>query len=372
MNFSHLDRFFADILELGLPMYHCIVYDHHKPVYEKKGGYVDLAEKRTHVPGQKYFLFSCTKLITTAALLTLVEKGKIALSDPLSKYLPAFSHMNVLEDGALRPAKAEITLWNLFTMTAGFTYNLTSPEIVALQKEKGNAFSSMDLADALSREPLAFDPGARWQYSLCHDVLAAVAEAVTGVRFADFVRDTVFLPLGMKNSRFGGYPLPGEDFATQYHYDGQRKSVTKIALSNSYVLGDNHDSGGAGVVSTVEDYILFADAMANGGVGASGARILSPETISLWHKGALSPLQARTYNWQQFLGCDYGLGVYSVKDTAPGSDATIFGWNGAAGSMAMLCPERGVSLFYAQHTRENPEGPTCPALREALFAAMRG
>ena len=377
MNFQPLSEYLETLFDWGLPMYDCIVWQDHKELFRQKNGFIDLASRRPHEPNVKYFVYSCSKAVTTAAALTLLEKGKIKLTDPLAAYFPECAHLSVADqigggEVSIREAEGEITLWNLFTMTAGFNYNLTSPSLTEAVAEKGEAFTSRDLVRALAKEPLSFDPGNRWQYSLCHDVLAGVVEEVTGRPFGDFVRETIFAPLGMENSSYRMVPDEGEPFVTQYRYNEEEKSVSEIPPTNPYVLSPNHHSGGAGMISTPEDFVRFGDAMAGGGTGWTGAKILSPETVALWHEGALSPTQARSYVWRQFRGTTYGLGVYKQVSESPDGNLSIFGWNGSTGGMLMMCPEARTALFYAQHTRGNPEYPVCNELREVLFRCIRG
>ena len=142
---------------------------------------------------------------------------------------------------------------------------------------------------------------------------------------------------------------------------------------NSYILGDDYDSGGAGVITSAEDFILFADAMANGGCGRNGARILSPETVRLWQTNALRAGELRSFNWPQYKGYGYGLGIRTLVDrAAAGTTSPVgeCGWNGAAGSTVFLLPERGISVFYAQHTLNPHEEEIFPVLREAVMRSL--
>lgn len=378
MDFSHLDRYLDSLLAAGLPMYDCTVWQNHEEIYRRAGGYIDVAEKRRHEPGTKYFFYSCTKPVTTAAAMTLIEAGRCRLNDPLSAYLPEFAEMTVAEraeDGTVttRPAQTAILVRDLFTMTAGFNYNLNAPSVKAAVAAAHGRPTTRDVARAIAKEPLSFDPGDRWQYSLCHDVLAAFAEEVAGRRFADFVRETVFAPLGMEDTSYHLTEASAARLAKLYRFEAERRQAVPIPCVNNYVLGDRYDSGGAGLVSTVEDYILFADAMANGGEGKNGARILAPETVELWRTPALTPHAARTFNWPQFAGSSYAFGIQRLTDrAAAGATAPlgVCGWNGAAGSIAMISPETGVSVVCAQHALTPPEDTMFPAFRNVVFSCL--
>lgn len=379
MDFTYLDQYLDSLLESGFPMYDCTVHVGYDEVYRRKGGFTDVASRKTHEPNTKYFLYSCTKPITTCAALTLLEKGKIRLHDPIDMYLPEFGEMKVRErkpngEEFLRPAKTKITVRDLFAMTAGFSYNITSQTIKDAVAATNGKAPTREIVRAFAKEPLFCDPGSFFRYSLCHDVLAALCEVVSGIRFADYVRETIFAPLGMTNSAFH---IPESEMksamATQYRYNDDTRSVYEVPLTNYLILGPEYDSGGAGVISTAEDYILFAEAMANGGKGKSGARILSPATIDLWRMPALTPQQKTTFDDDYFCGYSYGLGVRTMENRGIGGSTGPngeFGWSGAAGSIVYISPDDNVSIFHAQHTLNPQEGSVLPALRNVIFACL--
>lgn len=379
MDFTYLDQYLDSLLDEGFPMYDCTIHVGYEEVYRRCGGFTDVASRRTHEPDTRYFLYSCSKPITTCAALTLLEKGKFRLHDPIDRYLPEFAEMKVRErrpngEEILRPAKTKITVRDLFTMTAGFSYNVTCQTIKDAVAQTGGKAPTREIVRAFAKEPLFCDPGSYYRYSLCHDVLAALCEVVSGVRFADYVRETVFTPLGMKNSTFHLSPEEmKETMATQYSYKAAERKSYAVPLSNYLILGDEYDSGGAGVISTTEDYILFAEAMANGGVGRNGARILAPTTIDLWRTPALTPQQKTTFDDDYFCGYSYGLGVRTMENRGIGGSIGPngeFGWSGAAGSLVYISPETNVSIFCAQHMLQPPEGQTLPALRNVAFACL--
>ncbi len=379
MDFTYLDKFLDSLLDYGFPMYDCAVHVGYEEVYRRTGGFIDVASRKTHEPDTKYFLYSCSKPITTCAALTLLEKGKFRLHDPIDMYLPEFAEMTVRDkdengEELLRPAKTKITVRDLFTMTAGFGYNVTCQTIKDAVAATGGKAPTREIIRAFAKEPLFFDPGAYFKYSMCHDVLAALCEVVSGVRFADYVREAVFAPLGMENS---AYHISEEEMktkmATQYNYKNATNSVYEVPLSNYLILGSEYDSGGAGVISTADDYILFAEAMSNGGKGRSGARILAPSTIDMWRAPALTAQQKTTFNDDYFCGYSYGLGVRTMENPGfGGSTGPVgeFGWSGAAGSIVYMSPNNNVSVFHAQHTLNPQEGYVLPALRNVVFACL--
>lgn len=369
MNFTYLDQYLDSLLDFGFPMYDCIVHVRHEEVYRRRGGKIGGEYSR-------YFLYSVSKTVTCAAALSLLEQGKYRLSDPVSAYLPEYADVQVSErysDGRayLRPARTSIRIRDLFTMTAGLNYNLDTDAIRdVLAKTDGRA-PTREIARAIAKEPLSFDPGDRWQYSLCHDVLAALAEVIAGERFADYVKRIILDPLGMTHT---DYHLPaGVELNQQYRYNDEKHIAEPVANTSRHILGPEYDSGGAGLVSCPEDLILFADAMANGGVGKTGARILAAETVDLWRTPALTDHQKRTMTWSQLAGYSYGLGVRTLTDRiAAGSIGPVgeFGWGGAAGALVYMVPETGTAVYLAQHTLNPHEEKVLPELRNVIFSCL--
>ncbi|MBR6737791.1 MAG: beta-lactamase family protein [Clostridia bacterium] len=150
---------------------------------------------------EKLLMFSMSKPITAVATLLAVQKGIISFSDPVSKYLPFVSNAFLLENGVKVKPKTKITVYSLITMTSGLDYVLETPEVE-------NAFIRNDLTDTVTAlklkllSPLACEPNTKFLYSLSHDLLGAVIEVASNKRFADFVKDELFIPLDMKNSTF--------------------------------------------------------------------------------------------------------------------------------------------------------------------------
>ncbi|MDD4774356.1 MAG: serine hydrolase [Eubacteriales bacterium] len=373
INFIPLDSYLDSLLDFGFPMFDCTVHRNCEELYSRRGGYIDAEKKLRHQPHTLYYLYSVSKVVTCAAALTLLDDGAFTLDDPIAQYMPEFAAMKVrhsLSDGtvSLTDALRDITVEHLFTMSAGFDYNLNSESIKAA-REKYPAAPTREIIRALAQEPLCFEPGERWQYSLCHDLLAALCEVVSGRRFADYVRDRIFMPLGMEHSSYHISEAEKSEMAQQYIYNDAEKRADIFGKTNGYILGDDYDSGGAGMISTAGDCIRFADALACGGVGANGARILRPETVELMRANRLSPAQLGDYCWDQLRGYGYGLGVRTMTDRETGPYGE-FGWGGAAGALTYIDPDRGIAVYYAQHTLNPHEEKVLPELRDVIFGCL--
>lgn len=343
--FPSLNRLLDSFEEMGVPSFDIEVRHHGKKVFRRMYGYSD-AEKKVPINGtERYYVYSCSKVITCAAALTLVEQKKLSLSDPLSDYLPEFARMKVRENGVLRAAKRPITIEHLFTMSAGFTYQLDSDGMRA-GKIETHGCETREMMRYLAREPLIFDPGDRFQYSLCHDVLAAVVQVAAGERFGAYVKRAVFDPLGMTHSTYapGEYRL--EDLAAQYVYSAEDKTFRKYD-KNVFILGPKYESGGAGCVSTVDDFMKFLEAL------RTGDSILSNETIELLSKNRLSPAQLATYDVNLTeKGYGYGLGYRCPLDDS--SEASDIGWGGAAAAYLACDRKYDYAVYYAQHSLSSP------------------
>lgn len=356
----------------------CVAYYKGEKVYEHSAGFADV-EKGERMTGDKLlFVYSITKVVTTLAALQLLEKGMYHLNDALSDYMPEFSDMTVRktdENGEPVVVRAEkqLKVRDLFQMTCGYDYNLETQQIKNRMSAPG-CISTMEMARALSETPLLFEPGERWCYGLGHDILAAFVEKLTGQRFADYVKENVFDPVGMKNSYFH---LPEQELearmAQQYVFDDATVSYKPIGKGNWAVFGDEYDSGGAGIISTVSDIALFAKVIAGGGVTDSGKRIISKATIELWRTNCLDENVLKWYDWDALSGYGYGLGVRThISKARSGSLSPLgeFGWTGAAGGFMIIDPDNDAALFYAHHMQNNQEYFTNPRLRNLFYSCL--
>lgn len=201
--------------------------------------------------------------------------------------------------------------------------------------------------------PLIFDPGARFNYSLCHDVLAGVVEAISGMSYGEYLKKNIFEPLGIQEMCFHVTDAILPRISAQYVHDPKLKKPVPTELSCPYKLSEKYESGGAGLVGGARDYILLADALACGGLGKTGHRILNPKTVDLMRKNHLNEAQLNSFG-RQDSGYSYGLGVRTKikqKENNAYSPLGEFGWDGAAGAFILIDPENKLSLFYVQHVR---------------------
>lgn len=377
MDFSELKRFLDSLPEMGIPGVDMTVYQAHRSIFRHSAGFSD---REAEVPVRRdetYFAYSCTKPLTVVCALQLLEKGAFLMSDPLSEFLPEYQNLKVRETDAQgrvreRPAKREIRMGDLFTMTAGLDYNLKAPEINRVIAATNGRAPTREIMRAIAAGGLCFDPGAHWQYSLCLDVLAGAVEVISGMRFETYMKKNLFEPLGMTMSSLHLTDAQAAHLAKQYRRD-ERDVVSPIPAEASYILGEDYDSGGAGLITTVNDYIRFSDALACGGVGLTGERILSRASIELMRENHLTGAQMADFNWPQMVGYGYGLGVRTLVSRATGgalSPVGEFGWGGAAGAYTLIDPENQLSVYFAEHMLNSYEPYVHPRLRNLLYAAL--
>ena len=318
-----------------------------------------------------YWLYSATKLFTAVMFCRLLEQGKLHLEDRVSDYLPEYAALTIRDrEGDLHPAKNPLLLEHLISMCGGLTYNISDPLITEAEDR-----STRGIVRRISRMPLVGEPGETYEYSLCHDVLAAVMEIVTGKRYAELLQQEIIGPLGMTRTAFHPSPSLAQEFAPQYRWKGLRHPPV-LCTGNMFCFSDDYDSGGAGLCSTQEDYILLPEALANGGRGRDGYPLLQPETIELMRENHIygHRLDGFTLRWGRLRSYGYGLGVRTRLDQSDGSLAPVgeFGWDGAAGAYCIIDPTNHLSAFYIQHVLEM--GPVFdeihPKLRDLLYLGL--
>lgn len=339
MEMKNLEKLLGEMLYV-YPTHDCIVKKDGESV-ARIIGRDETVHKRELTGKEKYNLYSCSKPITCVVALTLYEKGKFALDDDLAEYLPEFGDMLVRSGCGAFPAKNKIKVRDLFTMTAGFDYNTDSPAIRRFKADTDGKCPTALFPKYLAAEPLSFEPRTSWEYSLCHDVLVCLVEKITGENFDDYARKVVFDPLGMKNTTYR--LVADEEKSEQYMWNETEKRP--IPCGNDikwYRFGSEYESGGAGAVSTVEDYIAFLEGLRTG-------KIIRPDTLALMSEDRLDDLTRHAYCGAE--GYGYGLGV---RVPLVGSSRTDIGWGGAAGSFLALDAKNGISVFCALHTLCSP------------------
>lgn len=392
MDFTNLKKFMDHMAAERTPGNAVEVYLGGKKVFQYFAGYADLENQISLTGEEMYNIYSCSKITTVTAGTQLLECGKILLGDPLYEYIPEFRHMYVkTPDGGVREAQNPITIGDLFTMTAGFTYDMNSAGFQKARQVTEGKMDTVETIRCVAADPLAFEPGTHWQYSICHDVLAALVSVVSGQKFRDYVRENIFEPLDMTESFYHHTPEVLDRMAQQYSFvpennenfdiveaqkfgSGNKGYFKNVGKSVSHILGEEYDSGGAGIITSVSDYAKLMAALAGYGKGLTGERILSPYSVDLMRNNRLTPELLKDFNWKQLAGCGYGLGVRTHIDPAKSgviSNLGEFGWGGAAGATAIIDPETTLGVFYVQHALNPREEYYQPRLRNVVYSCLK-
>jgi CubicO group peptidase (beta-lactamase class C family) len=351
---ARMDKFIHAYVDAGrTPGVVTLIARHGKVVHVDAYGKADLASGRATRSDDIFRMYSMTKPITSTALLMLYEEGKFQLTDPLSKYFPAFADVKVLTGTSptgqllLDSPKRPISIQDIFRHTAGFTYGFFGGTPVDKMYNDANVFGSdlNGLMTKLPKLPLLYQPGEQWVYSVAHDVQAALVEKLSGQKFDDFVRQRIFTPLGMTESMF---KIPADKKArVPGLYTTGRDG--KLAVDTSPLGGANYGDavfGGYSISTTAADYATFAQMLLNKGQ-LNGVRLLSPKTVELMATNHLPP--AVLASGALGPGTGYGLGVSVLMNPAlKGNVGSVgeFGWSGAASTHVLIDPKEDLVALY--------------------------
>ena len=304
-------------------------------------------------------VFSNTKLLTSCAVLLLMEDGRLRLDDPVERYLPQLAQRQVLRAGATRidqvePARRPITLHDLMTHTSGLSYGLFDPGTV-LYKAYGASgvhnpmLSQAQFIDVLATLPLAFQPGERWEYSLATDVLARVVEVVSGQTLGEFFQARICGPLGMDDTAFW-VPEPkrarlsalygGTDFMNPLLPGLVRMDAAPYP--GAYTTPASRQSGGGGLVSTLDDTVRLVQALMPGAGG-----LLRPDTLAQMARNQVAAgLHVQFPNMPSNPGRVFGLGSSVLAQPGmfdPPQSAGEVSWGGLAGTVWWINPRLNIA-----------------------------
>lgn len=354
---------------------------------------VGMADREAGTPMQKDTLFriaSMTKPITSVAVMVLFDEGRLALEDPVSKFIPELGHLRVLKgDGSRDTVEAarEITIRHLLTHTSGITYRFVGIEPIATLYEEAGVSDGLvetegTIAQGVKRLaglPLLHQPGERWSYSLSTDVLGRVVEVVSGQALDFFLRERILTPLGMKDTSFFPPESQAGRMAAVYGWsesEGLRRlpqePITAGHLTFSTTFHFNaprtYFSGGGGLASTAPDYFRFAQMLRNGGE-LDSVRILKAETVALMTENHIGDLDM-SLDLGLKPGIRFGLGL-SVKTASDeeGGRGT-FGWAGFYHTLFWIDPENDLIAVFLSQLRL-PEGQDVAGdFRRAVYEAL--
>lgn len=336
-----------------------------------------------------YRIYSMSKPITGVAMMTLYEDGKFELDDPVSKFVPEFEQLKVLGgvdengDAILVELERQPTMRELMSHTSGFGYGLSGADPVNSAFRDLKVLESPDLQtfiDQTATIPLLFQPGEAWFYSVGMDIQGHIIEKLSGQSFGEYLQTRLFGPLGMVDT---GFYVPEEDYdrlSEVYGFDPETGAMVPVPFPSVQFRKEtvNFESGGGGLVSTMDDYGRFAQMLVNQGE-LDGARILKPETIELMRTNVLRDGQNLSSlgvnQGDVYPGLGMGLTVGTIEDPEAVPSKTPAGsyfWGGAASTWFWIDPVN--ELYFIGMVQvfdnNNPKGPL--ELREASSAAIYG
>lgn len=340
-----------------------MVARHGKIVHFEASGKMGLDNDAPIRKDTLFRIYSMTKPVTTVAAMMLYEEGRFQLSDPISKYMPEFKDLQVFNENGKQPAQSEITVEQLMTHTAGFSYGFDNIHPVNKLYNSNALFTATDLTEftqRLAKLPLRFEPGTRYYYSVATDVLGALVERVSGQTLDAFFQQRIFAPLGMTDTFFSVPAEKLDRLATNHVWDYANNEIALVPPERRRSYKNvSLFSGGGGLVSTAMDYMRFCEMLRAGG-SYNGARLLGPKTVQYMSMNQLSD-QVRNEGADEYPamhlypGQSFGLGFGVI--TNPGLSQVVsskgeYSWGGAADTKFWIDPEEDlVAILMTQLLR---------------------
>ncbi len=374
---ARADRYLAqEVADERLPGIVALAQRRGEIVHHSVVGMMDIEARRPMQADAIFRIYSMTKPVVSLALMMLHDEGWLQLQDPVSRYLPEFGETKVFSHiSENQPVLVEqdppMTIFHLLTHTAGLSYagDPWHPADEALRKswnKHGFFRRDMPLAELiahLAEQPLRFQPGSSWHYSLASDVVGYLVQVIADMPLEDFLRERIFAPLGMDDTSFSVPPEKVDRLCAIYGSDeaGMPKLIPHGEVANGDVrLPTSCPSGGGGLVSTMADYLRFANMLLNGGE-LDGTRLVGPLTIERMTANAVPQSMLPLKIGIERYGYGFGLGFRVMVD--PGrangySSSGEYGWSGVANTHVVIDPRQElITLMMTQMWSEEPHRP---------------
>ncbi len=338
-----------------------------------------------------YRIMSMTKPITSIALMQLVEQGRIALSDPIAKYIPEFRDLGVFVAGGgttpfiTRPPISPPRVIDLMRHTAGFTYGFQERSNIdaAYRKDEVDHWAKHDndeFVAKLARIPLEFDPGTSWNYSVATDLCGIIVSRISGKSLGDYFAANILGPLGMNDTGFtvaanNAHRIPA---AYSWHPTEKMKLSDKAGAESAWTRRHKFQSGGGGLASTLADYHRFCRMLLNGGA-LDGNQVISPKTLEIMTAnhlpggGDLTRHSKSLFSEAEMAGTGFGLGFAQIMD--PAATMTIcsqgeFFWGGMYSTGFFVDPVEHIAMVFMTQLMPSSSYPIRREIKNMLYAAM--
>jgi CubicO group peptidase (beta-lactamase class C family) len=326
------------------------------PVYQGAFGTRVLPDGPAMTSDAVFWIASMTKAITSAAAMQLVDQGRLALDRPIAEVLPELAMPQVLEgfdatgEPKLRPARRPITLRHLITHTAGFVYDIWSPEMGRYMEQTGTP-GIISCENAALMLPLAFDPGDKWDYGINIDWVGKAIERVSGQALGDYFAEHIFGPIGMTDT---GFALTPDRRARLVGMHARGEDGALASIPFELPQQPEFQMGGGGLYGTAADYLAFEQLFLNDG-RADGRQVLRPETVQLMSQNAIGDLNVRllatavpaySNDAEFFPGMvkKWGLGFMISTEAVPsGRGPDSLAWAGLGNTYFWIDPAKGIA-----------------------------
>ena len=354
-------------------------------------GMADVAAGKRMASDTIYRIYSMTKPLTSVAAMMLWEDGKLQLTDPVSKFIPSFGELKVFKRGSSTAPLFEgltepMRVWHLLTHTSGLTYGFLMSHVVDEMYRKAGFEWGMppgknleEVCDLLAELPLLFQPGSEWNYGVSTDVLGRVVEVASGMALDEFIASRICEPLGMVDTSFYVPEDKLDRLAELYGRHPGTKKATPLSMAGAAAKSKpTCQMGGGGMVSTMGDYMRFADTLRRGGVAdptVGGARLLSPRTVAymttnhLPGNADLSEIGRPIFSETTQEGFGFGLGFSVLMDVARAKTAGSvgdFGWGGAASTTFHVDPVEDMVVLFMTQLMPSSTYPLRPYIRQLV------
>jgi CubicO group peptidase (beta-lactamase class C family) len=396
---DHLKRRYVDAGRL--PGTQLLVYRRGKVVHSAVQGFADLERKAPVKDDTIFRIYSMTKPITSVAFMMLFEEGRVALDEPVHKYIPEWKDLGVFQAGTsgaflTRPPARPMLIVDLLRHTSGLTYGFqqrSNVDAAYRELKIGEVVTSgtlQSMIEGLAKIPLEFSPGEAWNYSLATDVIGYLIGKISGKPFEQFLKERIFDPLGMNDTDFFVPAAKAHRFAACYSADpkggmtfhaAERKGGLTLQddpATSAYLAPPSFFSGGGGLCSTAADYLSFCRALLGRGE-LDGVRLLGPKTLALMTSnhlpgGRFLPEMSRSlFSEAAYNGIGFGLGFSVTMDPAqtliPGSPGE-YAWGGAAGTAFWIDPAEELITVFMTQLMPSSAYPIRRELRTMVYAAI--
>ena len=396
---NHLKQRYVDAGRF--PGTQLLVYRRGKIVHSTVQGFADV-ERKVPVKDDTIFrIYSMTKPITSVAFMMLVEEGRVALDEPVHKYIPEWKNLGVFVAGTYpafltRAPSRPMLILDLMRHTSGLTYGFQQRSNVdaAYRENKiGEVVTTgtlQSMIESLAKIPLEFSPGEAWNYSVATDVLGYLVGLISGMPFEQFLKERILGPLGMNDTDFFVPKDKAHRFAACYSADPQggmtfhateRKGSLTLQddpTTSSFLSPPSFISGGGGLCSTASDYLTFCRALLNGGE-LGGVRLLGPKTLKLMASNHLPggvdlPTMSRSlFSEASYNGIGFGLGfavTMNPAQTLIAGSPGEFAWGGAATTSFFIDPAEELITIFMTQVLPSSAYPIRREIRTMVYAAI--